>query len=69
MECERLTGRETKRDESEAEAKTKPKFKPKPKSKPKETHLGLTTTVALDTLHRDVRRILQEYEEDRRRTK
>lgn len=55
MESERLTGKDTKRNES-AEAK------------PKKT-LGLTTTIALDTLHRDVRRVLQEYEEDRRRNK
>lgn len=56
MEGDRLIGcKDTKREEN-AEAK------------PKET-LGLTTTVALDTLHRDVRRVLQEYEEDHRKTK
>ncbi|XP_024872113.1 transmembrane protein 94 isoform X2 [Temnothorax curvispinosus] len=57
MESERLTGRDTKRHDESTEAK------------PKETlgSLGLTTAVALDTLHRDVTRVLQEYEEDRRR--
>lgn len=54
MENERSTGRDAKRDEYEAKLKDT---------------LGLTTTVALDTLHRDVRRVLQEYEEDRRRNK
>lgn len=38
------------------------------KAKPKEI-LGLCTTVALETLHRDVERVLQEYEEDHRRNK
>lgn len=55
MERERSTCRDTKRDESADD-------------KPKKT-LGLTTTVALDTLHRDVRRVLQEYQEDRGRNK
>lgn len=55
MEGERLTGKDAKIDENA-------------RAKPKET-LGLTTTVALDTLHRDVKRVLQEYEEDHRRNK
>lgn len=54
MENDGLSGKDTKEDNVEA--------------KPKEV-LGLTTKVALDTLHRDVGRILQEYEEDRRRNK
>jgi len=55
MEGERLTSKDTNKDE-DAEAK------------PKEA-LGLTTAIALATLHRDVRRVLQEYEEDHRRNK
>lgn len=53
MEGDRLTSKNTKEDV---------------KAKPKEI-LGLSTTVALDTLHRDVERVLQEYEEDHRRNK
>jgi len=55
MEDERLIGKDTKTDENT-------------EAKPKET-LGLNTTVALDTLHRDVRRVLQEYEEEHRKNK
>ncbi|KAL0110556.1 hypothetical protein PUN28_013866 [Cardiocondyla obscurior] len=55
METDRLTGKNTKSDDNA-------------KSKLKE-NLGLTTKVALDTLHRDVKRVLQEYKEDRRRNK
>ncbi|XP_070172573.1 transmembrane protein 94 isoform X4 [Polyergus mexicanus] len=55
MEKDRLSGKDTKKD-GNAEAKSK-------------KVLGLTTTIALDTLHRDVGRVLQEYEEDYRRNK
>ncbi|EZA54621.1 transmembrane protein 94 isoform X2 [Ooceraea biroi] len=55
MEGDRLTGKDMK-DAETTEAR------------PKET-LGLTTAVALDTLHRDVKRVLQEYEEEHRRNK
>lgn len=55
MENDRLSGKDTKKD-GRAEAKPK-------------RVLGLTTTIALDTLHRDVGRVLQEYEEDYRRNK
>ncbi|KAL6424026.1 hypothetical protein ACFW04_009732 [Cataglyphis niger] len=56
MENDRLSSNDTKKD-GRAEA-----------NKPKRV-LGLTTTIALDTLHRDVGRVLQEYEEDYRRNK
>ncbi|XP_050461662.1 transmembrane protein 94 isoform X2 [Cataglyphis hispanica] len=56
MENDRLNSNDTKKD-GRAEA-----------NKPKRV-LGLTTTIALDTLHRDVGRVLQEYEEDYRRNK
>lgn len=55
MEGDRLTGKDPKEDE---DVETSPK-----------DILGLTTTAALDTLHRDVKRVLQEYEEDYRRNK
>lgn len=55
MEGDRLTGKDTKEDEDV-------------EVNPKEI-LGLTTTIALDTLHRDVKRVLQEYEEDHRKNK
>lgn len=53
MENDRLSGKNTKEN---VEAKRK-------------KVLGLTTSMALDTLHRDVGRILQEYEEDYRKNK
>lgn len=56
MENDRLSSKDTKKD-GRAEA-----------NKPKRV-LGLTTTIALDTLHRDVGRVLQEYEEDYKRNK
>lgn len=55
MEGDRLTGPDRKEDENIG-------------AKSKEI-LGLTTTAALDTLHRDVKRVLQEYQEDHRRNK
>lgn len=55
MEDDRLTGPDTKEDEN-VEAKSK-------------KILGLTTTTALNILHRDVKRVLQEYQEDYRRNK
>lgn len=55
MEGDRLTSKNTKESDDV-------------RAKPKEI-LGLSTTVALDTLHRDVERVLQEYEEDHRRNK
>lgn len=55
MEGDRLIGKDTKEAET-AEERTK-------------EALGLTTAVALDTLHRDVKRVLQEYEEEHRRNK
>lgn len=55
MEDERLVNKDTKGNECAGD-------------KPKEI-LGLTTRAALDTLHRDVKRVLQEYEEDHRRNK
>ncbi|XP_020292489.1 transmembrane protein 94 isoform X2 [Pseudomyrmex gracilis] len=54
MEDERLTSKDTEED--------------KCGDKPKEI-LGLTTRAALNTLHRDVKRVLQEYEEDHRKNK
>ena len=56
MENERLSGKDTREDNVEGNVEAKPK-----------KVLGLTTKVALDTLHRDVGRVLQEYEEDHRR--
>jgi len=53
MESDRLTSKNTKKTEN-----IKTRFKDTP---------GLTTTAALDTLHRDVRRVLQEYEEEHKR--
>lgn len=58
MENERLSGKDTREDNVEGNVEAKPK-----------KVLGLTTKVALDTLHRDVGRVLQEYEEDHRRNK
>ena len=40
----------------------------KPKAKLKENR-GLTTTVALEILHRDIGRVLDEYENESRRNK
>lgn len=54
MEDERLINKDTRED--------------KCGDKPKEI-LGLTTRAALDTLHRDVKHVLQEYEEDHRKNK
>ncbi|XP_032688054.1 transmembrane protein 94 isoform X2 [Odontomachus brunneus] len=55
MEGDRLTSKNTKEDDDV-------------KAKSKET-LGLSTIVALDILHRDVERVLQEYQEDHRKNK
>lgn len=55
MENDRLSGKDTKKD-GNVEAKAK-------------KILGLTTAMALNTLHRDVGRVLQEYEEDYRKNK
>ncbi|CAL1678432.1 unnamed protein product [Lasius platythorax] len=58
MENERLSGKDTREDNVEGNVEAKSK-----------KVLGLITKVALDTLHRDVGRVLQEYEEDHRRNK
>ncbi|XP_072762979.1 transmembrane protein 94 isoform X2 [Anoplolepis gracilipes] len=55
MENERLSDKDVEKD---GDGQAKPR-----------KALGLTTTIALDTLHRDVGRVLQEYEEDHRRNK
>jgi len=55
MENDRLSGKDTKKD-GNVEAKPK-------------KILGLTTAMSLNTLHRDVGRVLQEYEEDYRKNK
>lgn len=55
MEGDRLASKDSKKDE-DVEAS------------PKE-NLGLTTTAALETLYRDVNRVLQEYEVDHKRNK
>jgi len=55
MEGNLLTGKDTKKTEN-----TRARLKNTP---------GLTTTAALNTLHRDVRRVLQEYEEEHKKNK
>jgi hypothetical protein len=53
MEGDRLTSKNRKKTEN-----TKARLK---------DILGLTTAAALNTLHRDVRRVLQEYEEEHKK--